>query len=174
MSDCSSTTHLMTVGVGVDGTCNTNWTFVIACRVWISSGDTDMNDGNNYHPIGALAAGNNLVFNGDSVINATATGSITVTTIQLGTEYTGTFNDGGQTITLAGQFDISSGGGFTATGSLIMTGTANLTFKNTGSQSTSSWDVDLQNTGNLLWTGYRNLGSLTCAASGKTTTLADG
>lgn len=146
----------------------------MATRTWNSSGSTDMNDGSNYTPTGAILAGDDLVFDATSVVNATATGSLSVATINALIAYTGTWNDGGQIITVTLTFNMSSGGAFTATGTMDMTSNGNLTFKNTGSVSTSSWTVVLQGTGDFAFIGYRNVYELTCAASGKTTTLKDG
>jgi len=41
-----------------------------ATRTWNSSSSTDMNDGANYNPTGAIAADDDLVFNNTSVVNA--------------------------------------------------------------------------------------------------------
>lgn len=142
----------------------------MATRTWNSSGSTDMNDGSNYTPTGAILASDFLVFDGTSVVNATATGSLSAATIDVIAAYTGAWNDGGQTITLVNSFNMSSGGAFTASGTFNMTANGDLTY-NPDSKSTSSWTVDLRGTGTFAVTGYIAVGKMICAYSGKITTL---
>ena len=171
VTDCESDTHTMTVAFGVDGTGNTNWSFTATVRVWNSSSDTDMNDGSNYHPTGVIDAGDDLVFDGTSVVNATATASLSIATINAVVAYTGIFNDGGQDITVDTAFNMSSGGAYTATGTLTMTGDGDLIVNPTGVRSLTTCEFDVQGTGSISGVANFDIGKLTCAAAGKTTTI---
>ena len=147
----------------------------MATRTWLSTGSTDMNNVANYSGSGALLTTDDLVFDATSVVNATDTASLSVICITAAAGYTGTWSDGGQTITVNAAFNMSSGGSFVGTGTLIQSTNANVTFANTGSPTTSTaWKLDLKDDGSLIVSGYKNMGSLKCGYAGKTTTITGG
>jgi hypothetical protein len=70
-----------------------------------------MNDGANYSGAGALLATDDLVFDGTSVINATATAGLSVQSVSIVAAYTGAWSISGQTLTVALGFSDDGGGG---------------------------------------------------------------
>jgi hypothetical protein len=81
----------------------------MATRTWnAAAGQTDMNNGSNYTPTGAILTGDDLVFDATSVVNATASANLSVASITVAALYTGNFTISGRTITLTGSFDASA------------------------------------------------------------------
>lgn len=74
----------------------------MATRTWSSASSTDMNLATNYSGSGALLTTDDLVFNNTSVINATASGNLSVASLTVGDNYSGVMNISGRTITTTG------------------------------------------------------------------------
>ena len=70
-----------------------------AQRIW-NGGSTDMNLATNYSGSGALLTTDTLVFNGTSVVNATATASLNVSHISIESTYSGAWTISGYTATI--------------------------------------------------------------------------
>jgi hypothetical protein len=69
----------------------------MATRTWNSTGSTDLNDGVNYTGSGALLETDDLVFDGTSVVNATATNNLIVASINITAAYSGAMSFAGYT-----------------------------------------------------------------------------
>lgn len=92
----------------------------MAIRTWNSAGSHDMNLAGNYTGIGALLTTDTLLFNGTSVVDATATAGLDVDSISILPAYKGHFNDGAlfmaTHVIRAGGFHCNSGGALTLKG----------------------------------------------------------
>jgi hypothetical protein len=75
-----------------------------ATRTWTSAASTDMNLSANYDGSGALLTTDDLVFNNTSVVNAAATAPLSVNSVTIASNYTGTWSLSGQTLTCAAGF----------------------------------------------------------------------
>ena len=63
-----------------------------ATRTWSSAGSTDMNAGANYSGSGALLITDDLVFDGTSTVNATATATVEVNSVTIAAAYSGAWS----------------------------------------------------------------------------------
>lgn len=84
-------------------------------RIWSSTSSTDMNLATNYSGSGELLTTDTLVFNNTSVVNATATASLSVAHVDIQSTYSGNWTMTGYSLTL------NNGG-------CIVDGTGNRTF----------------------------------------------
>lgn len=144
-------------------------------NIWSSVGSTNGNLGTNWSQ-GSLASTDALVWNNTSVVNCTLTATLTCGAITVASNYTGTLNDGGFAVNIAGVVLINTGGTFTASGTWTQTADGNFTLANSGTHSVASMSIVLQGTGTLTFakTTAFNIKTLTCAAAGKTTTYNTG
>ena len=75
----------------------------MATRTWnAAAGQTDMNNGSNYSPTGAIQTSDDLVFNNTSVVNATASANLSVATITVASNYSGIWTVTSRTISCSG------------------------------------------------------------------------
>lgn len=75
----------------------------MAVNTWISAGSTDMNLGSNWS-LGTISATDDLTFNATSVVNATASGNLSVNSVTIDALYTGVWSFSGRTLTCAQGF----------------------------------------------------------------------
>ena len=69
-------------------------------RIWSSLGSTDMNDSSNYSSTGSLLTTDDLVFNGTSTVDATATADLDVGSVAISNLYTGSWTISGRVLTV--------------------------------------------------------------------------
>lgn len=111
-------------------------------RTWSSASSTDMNLATNYSGSGNLLTTDTLLFDGTSVVNSTATASLSVGMIYKTSAYTGNWSVSGRRVTLnTGDFIDSSttgtvnyGLGFTFLGSNVMFANSSTNGSISGSQ----------------------------------------
>lgn len=83
----------------------------MATRTWASTGSTDMNNGDNYSPAGAIQATDDLVFDGSlSVVNAIITANLSVNSVTVTTGHTGTWSIFNKNLTISASSSIAGGG----------------------------------------------------------------
>jgi hypothetical protein len=142
-----------------------------ADNYWKSAASTDPKTGTNWS-LGSRATTDNLIFDGDSsVVNCTWAAQDTFASRIAKTSYTGTLNDGGQTLYNAGLDSINSGGAVTMTGTLIQTGDASCYLNSAGTWSSAAYNLVLMGTGNLSSGKVITLKSLSCGYTAKTTSF---
>jgi len=73
----------------------------MATRTWSSAASTDLNDVANYSGSGAFLTTDDLVFDNTSVVNATATESLSVNSVTVAATYSGNMTFSGYSITCA-------------------------------------------------------------------------
>ena len=106
---------------------NTSWTF---STVWDGGGaDNNWTTPANWGSDTIPSTNEDVVFNGTSVKNVTLDVNVTVNSLTMNSAYTGTFNFGASTLSIATTADFRSGGALTAsTGTLSFTGSTAQTF----------------------------------------------
>jgi hypothetical protein len=144
----------------------------VANNTWSSTGSSDGNLGSNWS-LGSLSATDTLIYSNTSTINCTFTAPVSCAAVTVNATYTGTFNDGGYAFTVAGAVSITPGGTFTSSGIWTQTGDANFSLLGINTFNVSSMQVVLQGTGSFIINKPNTrILSLTCAASGKVTTIS--
>jgi hypothetical protein len=143
-----------------------------SARTWSSSGSTNGNLATNYTGAGIITPADDITFNNTSVVNCTLTGTLTVYSLTISSNYTGTFNDGGFSPTIHTTVSITPGGTFTATGTWTQWYDYNFTLAASGTYNVLSMNITLQGTGTYSVAQNNTIiRTLTCSASGKTTTI---
>ena len=109
-------------------------------RVWISTDSTDMNLATNYSGSGPILETDTLIFNGTSVVNATATANLSVAHVEIQSTYSGNWVMTGYSLTLNNGGLLRSGSGtFTLGTTLTLNGNGKLyTNATSGTNTTTS------------------------------------
>lgn len=102
--------------------CITAFSIYAATRTWSSSGSTDMNLETNYSGSGALLTTDDLVFDATSVVNATATASLSVNSITRAAAYSGNTSWANYVVTVAGNLTIDGAGTLNVGSGIISNG----------------------------------------------------
>lgn len=146
----------------------------MATRTWSSSGSSDMNNATNYSGEGALLATDDLLFNGTSVIAATATATLAVKSITTVAAYTGAFSTGGQAFNIGGSVNFDNVSALTINSTITITTDGDFHIGAGITAFTGGGSIDLQGTGGLdidEATFSSPLSNIKLAYSEKTTTF---
>jgi hypothetical protein len=145
----------------------------MATRTWdrnLGTGN-DMNNGANYLPNhSALLVGDDLVFDNTSVINATLSADLSVASITVASNYSGTINISGRTFTLSGNFSYA-GAAFTASGTTVLNVGGNFTWSAASTNYGANGTINFTGTPVLTMVTGKTLGNC-IFSNGATFTIA--